>query len=244
MNRVGAKFIFLDVVDSTNNYLSELVKQQDVAHGTIVVANEQTNGRGQRGTTWNTQPGMNLILSCYLEFSGLSVEKQNAIHHFVACSVNNLIKRLGVESKIKWPNDILTPTGKIAGILIENSLVNASIKHTIIGIGLNVNQTAFGDLKATSLKCETGNFFNIQEVVFMLTEELNRYYELLENQQFGLLNDLYHQHLWKRGEYVAFHHNGVLKNGTLIGTDDRGMLLMDVEGQQFVFDLKEIQFSY
>lgn len=244
MNQIGGKCIFLDVVDSTNNYLSELARQQNVTHGTVVVANEQTNGRGQRGTTWNTQPGMNLIFSCYLEFSSLPIEKQHAIHHMTACAVNNLTKRLGVESKIKWPNDILTETGKLAGILIENSLVNTSIKHTVIGVGLNVNQTAFGELRATSLKCETGIFHTIQEVAFMLIEEMNRYFELLEGQQYGLLNDLYHQHLWRRGEFVEFIHNTVLKRGILVGTDERGLLVVEVEGKHEIFDLKEIQFQY
>lgn len=242
MNQIGHKIIHLDVVDSTNNYTANLAKEGKILHGTAILADEQTNGRGQRGTIWQTQPGLNLIFSLYVEFSDLPVERQSSIHHWVSLSVCDLLKKAGISPSIKWPNDVLTENGKIAGILIENSLSVNCVKHSIIGIGLNVNQTEFNELKATSIKLETGMFSTIKEIAFMLINELNIRFEQLKKGNFDALKQEYHERLWKINQEVTFLRNGVEEKGVILGTDAIGKLELQTQKGIERFDLKEVKF--
>lgn len=242
MNQIGHKIIHLDIVDSTNNYTANLAKEGKILHGTAILADEQTNGRGQRGTIWQTQPGLNLIFSLYVEFSDLPVERQSSIHHWVSLSLCDLLKKTGISSFIKWPNDLLTDNGKIAGILIENSLSVSTVKYSVIGIGLNVNQTEFNDLRATSIKLETGVFSNVKEIAFILVNELNTRFEQLKTGNFDILKQEYHQRLWKINQKVTFLRNGVEERGILLGTDEIGKLELQTKNGIEQFDLKEVKF--
>lgn len=243
MTRIGHKIISLDLVDSTNNYVANLVKQGSIAHGTVILADEQTNGRGQRGTIWQTQPGMNLIFSLYVEFDSLKIENQSSIHHWVSLSVIQVLKKIGLTAKIKWPNDILTENGKISGILIENSIDNQIVKSSIIGIGLNVNQVEFTEnVKATSLKLETGTYFNVKEFAFMLMNELDNKFSKLSIKDYVILKTEYLENLWGMNEKVNFIRNNSLENGVILGTNDSGLLKVQTVNGIELFDLKEVKF--
>lgn len=242
MNQIGHKIIHLDVVDSTNNYTANLAKEGKISHGTAILADEQTNGRGQRGTIWQTQPGLNLIFSLFVEFSDLPVDRQSSIHHWVSLSLCDLLRKTGISSSIKWPNDVLTDNGKIAGILIENVLSANTVNHSIIGIGLNVNQTQFNDLKATSVKLETGTFFNVKEMAYMLISELNVRFKQLQTGNFDLLKQEYHKRLWKINQEVTFLRNGQEERGIVLGTNQMGKLEMKTQNGIEQFELKELKF--
>lgn len=242
MNKIGHKIIHLDCVDSTNNYIANLVKEDKIEHGTVILADVQTNGRGQRGTIWQTQPHQNLIFSVYVQFSSFSAQNQSAINHWVSLSVCDLLEKIGINSSIKWPNDILTNNGKIAGILIETSLANNSIKYGIIGVGLNVNQIDFSGFKATSIQLEKGESYRVKEVAGFLMNALNNRFAMLENEDFETLRLAYHSKMWKINQEVLFLRNGQEEKGTIIGTDNNGLLVMNINGEKAFFDLKEIQF--
>lgn len=242
MNQIGHKIIHLDVVDSTNNYTANLAKEGKILHGTAILADEQTNGRGQRGTIWQTQPGLNLIFSLFVEFSDLPIERQSSIHHWVALSLCDLLRKTGIFTTIKWPNDLLTDNGKIAGILIENSLSANCVNQSVIGIGLNVNQTEFNDLQATSIKLETGMFFNVKEIAYMLVNELNVRFGQLKKGNFDALKQEYHKHLWGMNQEVVFLRNGVEEKGIILGTDEAGKLELQTRNGVEQFDLKEVKF--
>lgn len=242
MTQIGHKIIHLDVVDSTNNYVAKLIKSKGITHGTVIMADEQTNGRGQRGANWQTQAGMNLIFSLFVEFSDLSVERQDAIHHWISLSVLETLKKNGINAVIKWPNDILTENGKIAGILIENTLSDKHVKHSIVGIGLNVNQIDFGDLQATSIKLETGNSFSINEFSYMLINQLNLLNEKLVNNDFSTLKHNYLQKMWGMNQEVTFLRNAKQEKGTILGTNDQGLLEIKTINGIEIFDIKEVTF--
>jgi len=242
MNQIGFKSIYLDVVDSTNNYVANLVKSRGIAHGTVIMADEQTNGRGQRGTIWQTQAGMNLIFSVFVELNQLEIANQDAIHHWVSLSVVQTLDKLGVKSEIKWPNDILTENGKIAGILIENSIANQYVKHAIVGIGLNVNQIDFEDVRATSIRLETGAMFNVREFSFMLISSLNNNWMNLYNREFKALKYDYLSHLWGMNKEVRFIRSEQEEIGTILGTNDIGLLKVETKYGIECFDLKEVKF--
>jgi BirA family biotin operon repressor/biotin-[acetyl-CoA-carboxylase] ligase len=144
-------------VDSTNNYAASLLKLSEVVEGTVVMAHHQTNGRGQRGNSWSSNPGQNLLCSLILRPNFLNPADQFGLNRMVSLALLNYLKHEGIEAVIKWPNDILVNEQKIAGILIENVIRGNQLEYTIVGIGLNMNQQIFAsEWKATSMQLETG----------------------------------------------------------------------------------------
>ena len=137
--------IWLDSVDSTNNEAKRKIDALD--NLSVIAAREQVSGRGQRGNIWLTEPGKNLTFSIVLRYEQMQVkmkaEDQFELSKLTAMSVIDLLAQYGIEARIKLPNDIYVGDKKICGILIEHSLHGEQISHTIIGVGLNVNQLAF-----------------------------------------------------------------------------------------------------
>ena len=159
--------IWLERVDSTNDEARRHISEID--NLSVVSALEQTKGRGQRGNRWSSQPGENLTFSLVVKDFRIKANEQSAISQATALSLVDLLSRHEIKARIKWPNDIYAGDEKICGILIENSLKGSEIDWSIIGIGLNVNQTAFPeDLpNPTSMKLCTGNSnpYNSREIL-------------------------------------------------------------------------------
>ena len=159
--------IWLERVDSTNDEARRHISEID--NLSVVSALEQTKGRGQRGNRWSSQPGENLTFSLIVKDFRIKANEQSAISQATALSLTKLLGRYGIEARIKWPNDIYAGDNKICGILIENSLKGMEIDWSIIGIGLNVNQTSFPeDLpNPTSMRLCTGNSnpYNTREIL-------------------------------------------------------------------------------
>lgn len=135
--------IVLDSCPSTNSHLAALA---DAPHGTVVAAVEQTAGRGQRGNSWEAEPGCNLTFSQLLRPAALPAPRQFELSMAVSLAIADAIDAhlpAGVRCTIKWPNDIYVGMRKICGILIENKLAGISIERAIIGAGINVNQRKF-----------------------------------------------------------------------------------------------------
>lgn len=130
---------------STSSSLKALAAQEVLPAGYVLAAVAQTAGRGQRGNSWEAEPGKNLTFSILLRPQGIAAAAQFELSMLVSLAITDTIRsHCGVETLIKWPNDIYTPDGrKICGILIENSLSGAEISTSVAGIGLNVNQTEF-----------------------------------------------------------------------------------------------------
>ena len=133
--------IWLERVDSTNDEARRHISEID--NLSVVSALEQTKGRGQRGNRWSSQPGENLTFSLVVKDFRIKANEQSAISQTTALSLTDLLSRHEIKARIKWPNDIYAGDEKICGILIENSLKGSEIDWSIIGIGLNVNQTIF-----------------------------------------------------------------------------------------------------
>ncbi|MCK8059548.1 MULTISPECIES: biotin--[acetyl-CoA-carboxylase] ligase [unclassified Fusibacter] len=150
------KALFFESIPSTNSYLKANSDQMDTA---IVVANEQTAGRGRLGRTWVSTPGVGLWQSILLRPSirpaGASMLTQVA----AVAMLEAIEEVLALKVKIKWPNDLLIGEKKVCGILTEMSAELSAVQYVVIGIGLNVNQETFADeisAIATSLRIETG----------------------------------------------------------------------------------------
>ncbi len=137
------EIIKIESTDSTSSHLAGIA--EGCAHGTAVMARVQTAGRGQRGNSWEAEPGMNITLSLLLRPEGLEPARQFIISQAVSLAIVEMLDNfIGADAvSIKWPNDIYVNDSKIAGILIENVISGSAISRSIVGVGLNVNQTEF-----------------------------------------------------------------------------------------------------
>lgn len=241
MKSIGRKIIRLESVDSTNNYTANLIKGNIIDHGTVILADEQFAGKGQRNAEWLSNPGENLTFSVFLSSVNLSVERQFVLTQFVSISLVHFFKQRNIEAKIKWPNDIYVGENKIAGILIENQLNANAIKNSIVGIGLNVNQVSFNGINATSLKLCTSESYIPHEVLF---EYIGVFNELLD--VFWLksseIDRLYSNLLLGLGMIRQFIDSSGEFNGTIVGVTESGKIRILVNEEERNYDLKEIQF--
>ena len=170
--------IWLERVDSTNDEARRHISEID--NLSVVSALEQTKGRGQRGNTWLSLAGENLTFSLIVKDFRIKANEQSAISQATALSLTKLLGRHGIEARIKWPNDIYAGDNKICGILIENSLKGMEIDWSIIGIGLNVNQTSFPEHlpNPTSMRLctENSNPYNTRTILEEYIEIFTGYY--------------------------------------------------------------------
>ena len=141
----------------------------------VVAVRCQTKGRGQRANTWETAPGQNLTFTIVLKDLEILPSEQIAISQITALSVVEFLEMHGIGAKIKLPNDVYVGTKKICGILIENSLRGSHITWSIIGIGINVNQTVFPSSlpNPTSILLETKVSGHAQEAIAAASLDLN-----------------------------------------------------------------------
>jgi BirA family biotin operon repressor/biotin-[acetyl-CoA-carboxylase] ligase len=239
---IGHEIIHLERVDSTSNYIATLHKEGKVGHGMVILADEQTNGRGQRGAKWQSEAKQNLLFSFYIEYTNLPIDKQEAITHFVSLSIQQAIQTYSIKAVIKWPNDILVNSKKIAGILIENQLRGTNIQSSIIGIGLNILQTHFDDDRSTSLVLENANQTSINSFLNTLLSKLNNYFQLLNKQGYKELKKEYLKALWLLNVPVEFEDQNGLFQGIIKGTDEYGRLMIERESKIHIYNLKEVSF--
>lgn len=240
--QIGRKLIHLESVDSTNNYTANLLKSEGLSSGTVILADEQFAGRGQRGSEWLVEPGLNLTFSVYLELVNLSVENQFDLSKLVALSIVDFLSKNGIHSKIKWPNDIVVEGRKIAGVLIENSISSSRPIRSIIGIGININQTSFGDLNATSMCLEKEQFYPVRDALFSFIASFNRLSIDLFSSSSNL-HESYLDKLYQLNERKYYSDSKGEFEGEILGIDPTGKLRVDRNGEVTSYDLKEIRFQ-
>jgi len=241
------KYIHLADVDSTNNYVANMVRKGNIESGTVVSADFQQDGRGQRATKWQSMLAQNALFSVYLKWDKFTAADQFQISMLTALVIAETLEQFGLQKiEIKWPNDIHADNQKIAGILIENELNGNMINSSILGIGLNVNQIQFdAQLKATSMKLETGQFFVVQFVIQAIASKLmHKLNELQsENNIYPTIKKDYLNKL-KGYQKQAMIFNNLSKKSYRIKVLDvskTGQLLASNEQNQLEsFDIKDI----
>ena len=136
----GKNLVHLERISSTNSYIQELLSNSTpLADGSVIMADEQTHGRGQQGNFWESEPHQNLTFSIYYMPDFLNIDRQYFLSIAVCLGICDFLEKYAEKDfLVKWPNDIYYKDKKIAGILIENSLMGDKIKHSIIGIGINI----------------------------------------------------------------------------------------------------------
>jgi len=251
---IGHDIINLATVDSTNSYATNMLKDISVSEGTIVRAEEQTKGRGQRGNTWISEAGQNLTFSVILFPRFLPVNEQFYLTRAIACAVADFLSEMlnldhHPEQKneqiinIKWPNDILVDGKKIAGILIENSLRGDALVSTVAGIGLNVNQSEFPELEnATSLNILLKRRFDIKNLLNSLCSFIEARYIQLRHLKYEKLEKDFMSRLYLLNQWHQFVTDKPL-TGKIKNVSREGKLILETEhGEEKNFGFKEISF--
>ena len=242
------EIIKLDATESTNSYLKELVKKNTVGDYTVVVAKNQTKGRGQMDGTWQSEPGKNLTFSVLKKMNGFRLDQHFILNMSVSLAIYNSLEALQVPRiKIKWPNDIMSGSYKICGILIENIASGSALRAAIIGIGLNVNQVQFpGNPKASSLKNQAQREFDLDRLLLVLLQNLKSGLTNLEIGNSQAIYKEYQSNLFRREVASTFQTpKGVTFNGIILGVSKEGKLLVKLENETLQqFDVKELKLLF
>jgi BirA family biotin operon repressor/biotin-[acetyl-CoA-carboxylase] ligase len=245
----GKYCIRLEKIRSTNSYLADLCAKENLPEGTVVITEKQEQGRGQRGTNWESEPGKNLTLSIFLKPTFLKPEEQFELSKAVSLGVLDFVGSLLPTSfsllpKVKWPNDIYIGNKKIAGILIENSVIGNSLNQSIIGIGINVNQEKFSeDLpNPTSFKLEAGREFNLEDCLEKLCWRIEKRYLQLKNHIKEIDAD-YFKNLYRFNEWAGYNYKGEIISAKIVGISKIGKLILETENKNLECDFKELEFT-
>jgi BirA family biotin operon repressor/biotin-[acetyl-CoA-carboxylase] ligase len=242
------KIIKLNAIDSTNRFLKELAQEATTENYTIVVANQQTDGRGQRGASWISESDKGLTFSILYHNSLESAINLFTLNCIVALSIVEALQSISlIKFQIKWPNDILAENKKIGGVLIENSFKNQKEIVSIIGIGINVNQLHFENLpQASSLALLESKTFDKEEIMIKISNQLQINLENAQKIGANLYWERYHELLYKRGVVSVFEDvNGNQFVGKISAVTHEGKLQLELENNALsFFDLKEIKMLY
>lgn len=235
--------IELDRTDSTNDYAVKLLSKEDVLDGTIIWALEQTKGKGEGDSKWESKAGLNLTVTIIFRPAFLLPRNQFYLLQTVALGVYDYLRTYIDDVFIKWPNDLYVGGNKIAGILIENSIIGEEINYSIAGIGININQTKFSSSleNPTSLKISTNNHYELEESLGLLYQHIGNNYQLLKERKYKEINSRYQSVLYKLGKLSTFHFQGKMIHGKIKGVSDTGELLLELEsGEMQSFGFKEL----
>ena len=231
-----------DITASTNDD----ARDEKYREGDVVWADFQTAGRGQRGHEWHSRKGENLTFSVVLEPLFVPIAEQFSVSEVVALSLVDMLAEYGIAAKIKWTNDIYVGDKKLVGILIEHSLSSSTLRRTIVGIGINVNQKEFDSAlpNPVSMAQLLGQDFDLEEVLNCFLSHLQRNYGLLGEGAKDELHGRYNELLYRKNEYHTYAlPSGEKFSAKIVGTAPSGALCLENEcGDRKDYLFKEVEF--
>ncbi len=239
--------IKLNAIDSTNDYIKELIQNQFLENYTIVCAKKQTNGKGQMGAIWESEEGKNLTFSILIKDLLLDLNDIFNLNIMIAVSIFQVLTQHKIKHlSIKWANDILAGKKKIGGILIENVIKSNKEIHSIIGIGINVNQENFAHLpQASSLKCITQKEFNLDELLVDICQQV-----ILNSKNFDSIGQnkyrkIYIENLFAIHKPMTFQFEDQNFMGIIRNVTDDGLIQIEHENDLIkTYGIKEIKMLY
>ena len=237
------KIIRLETADSTNNWAAK--NESAFPSPALIYCISQTAGRGQRGNSWESEPGKNITASTIFHPENFPAAQQFKISEIIALSLIDYLKKKGVEAKVKWPNDIYVGDKKICGILVEHAVVGRNITRTIAGFGLNLNQKKFvSDApNPVSLTQITGQEYDIEKEIHEVSAFLDQYLDSLNNED---IHSRFLSKLWRYdGAFHKFHDK--LKDQRIEAkihnvAPDGILTLITKDGEKRDYAFKEIEF--
>ena len=242
------KLIKLDAIDSTNDFLKGLSQKEKLENYTVVTAKSQTKGKGQMGSNWDSEDNKNLTISILIKKTVFKINEIFNLNILIAVSIIQVLNDLKISNlNIKWPNDIMAENKKIAGILIENTIKENGKIESIVGIGMNVNQTNFDNLpKASSLKNIIHQDFDIDTLLENIVFKIENNIEKLKNNDIDSFWNEYENYLFKKGKPTLFEDTDQQRFMGIINRVTRnGQLEVLLEDDSLkCFEVKEIMMIY
>jgi BirA family biotin operon repressor/biotin-[acetyl-CoA-carboxylase] ligase len=246
MKITGREIIRLARTASTQNVLKDLLQKENLAEGTLVMTDEQTAGRGMAGNTWESEAGKNLLFSFVWMPEFLEVDQQFVLTKVVSLALRSVLAEIvkGPLVSIKWPNDLYIGDAKIAGILVENSIMGGRFRWMICGLGLNVNQEHFSKALPNPVSllqvCKTP--FDLNELLNACCDALDRYYLRIQD-DIHALDEEYSQHLYRKDRLSLFEYQGQEIRACIRNVTKYGHLLIeDEQGSLHECDMKTLKF--
>lgn len=239
----GKCFIELPQIDSTNVYALNLLKHTNIAEGTVVSTLNQTKGKGNANNRWLSKPDKNLSFSIIYQPTFLLARQQFYLNMAICLGIVDALPTKPGFS-IKWPNDIYYKNYKVGGLLFENIILGKKIKHSIIGIGVNVNQVDFSNElpNPTSLTKIFKKKFVLYELITDILLYIEKRYLQLKAMEFIALKKAYLNHLYLYEQAAIFKVNVKHVSGTIKGINENGQLLIKIGDELREFGFKEVEF--
>jgi BirA family biotin operon repressor/biotin-[acetyl-CoA-carboxylase] ligase len=245
---IGNHLMEVSSCTSTNDLLREMIGNSFQAEGAILYTPHQTAGRGQIGTKWHSQPGDSLTFSLWLRPKFLHPSCQFLLNMAISNALIEYMRHhISSQSRIKWPNDLYIGYKKSGGILIENTICSHQVTGSIIGIGINLNQTVFpAELPhAISWKQTTGNNYQAKDVLQKLLPYLDAWYHLLRAEAYHKIKEEYARSLLGIDTLLYYEDAAGIFKGVISGVDETGCLMITKEtGERCQYGLKEIRFLF
>ena len=245
----GRNLIHVARLSSTNDWAMQLLFSSRPVEGTLIWADYQTHGRGQRGNTWEAAKGENLTFSLIFYPTFLRPTQLFRLCKMISVAICEYLQELlpGQKVHIKWPNDILVNRKKVAGILIENQLGVNRVNASVIGIGLNVNQAEFPEElggKSCALCFFTQQEWDRQTVLEGLLQRIESLYLALRHDKIGGINRTYLQNLYAYQEKVPIRIGDTWEEFTIVGVNEMGQLAVEEDGKLRYFNVREAHIFY
>jgi BirA family transcriptional regulator, biotin operon repressor / biotin---[acetyl-CoA-carboxylase] ligase len=236
--------IYLNETPSTNNYATGRLQTEPLEEGTVVLTFRQTHGRGQATNIWESEDNCNLTFSLILYPGFLQASAQFLLSQVVSLGIADYLSSHTEGVAIKWPNDIMIESRKIAGMLIENSIMGNHIAWTVAGIGLNLNQKTFRDYmpQAVSLYNLTGRIFKPEKELDDLFSAIMAKYSLLKEGHNDIIQEQYLRKLFRIYEWWHYRADGKTFEARITGTDEYGRLMLeDRIGEVTIWPFKGVE---
>lgn len=244
---IGKEIIRLVTTDSTNNYANSQIREKEVPEGTVFLTYEQTAGRGQLKNFWESEPGENLTFSIVIYPDFLEIRHQFMLSKVVVLGIYKALSKYVDHLKVKWPNDIYVGNQKLGGILIENSIMYGLLKSSVIGVGLNINQTVFKSSapNPVSLQNLTNKHYDCEAILAEVLSGINWYYYLLRSGEEEKIDKEYIAQLYRLNETCKYRSEEEVFEGEIIGVNEIGQLLIRrSDGKILDFHFKEVEFLH
>jgi BirA family biotin operon repressor/biotin-[acetyl-CoA-carboxylase] ligase len=240
------RFIHLSETDSTNKYLQRLSETEEIPSGSVALADYQTAGRGQTGSVWESDAGLNLTFSLLFRPANLPANRPFALSETASLSVKYTLDKYIPDISVKWPNDIYCKDRKITGILIENTILQGRISRSIIGIGLNVNQTKFSaDMpNPVSMAQAAGTAFDGMAVLAVFRQIFAEQSKRLDSMSYDAIHNDYLNAAYRKSGFHKYSDGKEVFSAMIYDIEPDGHLILErTDGSRSRYAFKEVTFG-